>query len=244
MGLTMDNNHQFINHLLECQSAGTMPVIAEIKAQTPSSGDLLRGRSIEEIALQYEHVGATCISVVTGRWFGGTTAYLTRAVKVSSLPILRKDFIVSRSEIKRSKQLGAAAVLLTKQLINKDQLEALSNYALSIGLTPFIEVGSAKEILDLKVDSKAILAICNRDISVKETDDGNITTSLSLLGAARTCGAGAVVSASAISTAEEAKQLIDAGFDGLLIGSAFLQSHDLLGTLNNYREALLGENVS
>ena len=217
-----------------------MPVIAEIKAYTPTEGDLLRHRPVEEIVQQYERAGVACLSVVTGRWFGGSPALLDRVARATSLPVLCKDFIVSRSAIERSRDLGAAAVLLTRKLVNVSLLKALAECALSLGLTPFIEVGSAGELQGLRIDGEAILAVSNRDIGVKETDGGNITTSLSLLEAARVTGAGAVVSASAITTADEAAQLLNAGFDGLLIGTAFLRAPDLPGFLDGFRAALLG----
>ena len=209
-----------------------MPVIAEIKAYTPTEGDLLRHRPVEEIVQQYERAGVACLSVVTG--------HLDRVARATSLPVLCKDFIVSRSAIERSRDLGAAAVLLTRKLVNVSLLKALAECALSLGLTPFIEVSSAGELQGLRIDGEAILAVSNRDIGVKETDGGNITTSLSLLEAARVTGAGAVVSASAITTADEAAQLLNAGFDGLLIGTAFLRAPDLPGFLDGFRAALLG----
>lgn len=235
----MDSQHCFISRLLGCRAAGTMPIIAEIKAFAPTHGDLLRHRPVEDIAQWYESAGMACVSVVTGRWFGGSPALLERVARATTLPVMCKDFIVSRTAIKRSKALGAAAVLLTKKFVSVDVLRMLAECALSLGLTPFIEVASAGEMQGLKLDREAILAVNNRNISIKETDAGDITTSLSLLDVARTTGAGAVVSASAITTVDEAKQLLNAGFDGLLIGTAFLRAPDLRAILDVFRAALL-----
>lgn len=236
----MHSKHHFINRLVGSRAAGTLPVIAEIKAFTPVSGDLLRHRPVEDIAHHYETAGMACMSVVTGPWFGGSPELLERAARATSLPILRKDFIISRSAIERSRDLQAAAVLLTRKLVSADVLRKLADYALSLGMTPFIEVGSASEMQGLTIDSEAILAVNNRDISTRETDAGDISTSLSLLGAARATGAGAVVSASAIATADEAKQLLDAGYDGLLIGTAFLKAPNLADILTVFRASVLG----
>jgi indole-3-glycerol phosphate synthase len=107
-------------------------------------------------------------------------------------------------------------------------------------MTPFIEVGSASEMERLTIDNDAVLAVNNRDISTRETDAGDISLSLSLLGAARATGAGAVVSASAIATANEAKLLLNAGYDGLLIGTAFMKAPDLANTLAVFRASVLG----
>lgn len=236
----MHSKHHFINRLVGSRAAGTLPVIAEIKAFTPVSGDLLRHRPVEDIAHHYETAGMACMSVVTGPWFGGSPELLEGAARATSLPILRKDFIISRSAIERSRDLQAAAVLLTRKLISADVLRKLADYALSLGMTPFIEVGSASEMQGLTIDNEAILAVNNRDISTRETDAGDISTSLSLLGAARSTGAGAVVSASAIATADEAKQLLDAGYDGLLIGTAFLKAPNLADILTVFRASVLG----
>ena len=239
----MDSKQHFLTRLIGARASGNLPVIAEIKAYTPAAGDLLRQRPAEEIAEQYQRAGMACLSVVTGQWFGGSPALLERVASATALPILRKDFIASRSAIERSKALGAAAVLLTKKLVTATVLKRLAEYALVLGLTPFIEVGSASELQGLKLDHDVILAVNNRNISVKETDAGDIVTSLSLLDAARTSGAGAVVSASAINSAGEARQLLDAGFDGLLIGTALLRASDLGEALAVFRALLLDGNA-
>ncbi len=237
----MDDKHSFINALVSCRETGRVPIIAEIKASTPQNPDLLQQRSVESIAKQYEAANVACISVVTGKWFGGSTRLLEQVAEVTSLPILRKDFIVSCSAIDHSRKLGASAVLLTKKLVEIQTLYRLVDYALSLGITPFVEVDSEKELAGLKLDEQVILAICNRDIRTKETDDGDISKSLSLLEKSLQISVSAIVSASAITSAEEARQLIDAGFDGLLIGTAFLQSSDLGKSLNQFSEALRSE---
>ena len=89
----MDSKHHFLSRLLGCRAAGAIPVIAEIKAYTPTHGDLLRHRPVEDIAQQYERAGMACVSVVTGQWFGGSLALLERVASATSLPVLCKDFI-------------------------------------------------------------------------------------------------------------------------------------------------------
>ncbi len=233
------SNNNFINALLGYRTTGKLPIIAEIKASTPQSPDLLQQRSVTSIARQYESAGMACISVVTGRWFGGSTNLLEQVAVATSLPILRKDFIVSCSAINHSRQLGASAVLLTKKLIEKKTLERLIDHTLTLGMTPFVEVDSLTELDGLQLDEQVVVAVCNRDIRTRETDDGDISTSLSLLEHAQITGAGAVVSASAITSAEEASQLINAGYNGLLIGTAFLQAANLGQHLNQFSQALV-----
>ena len=177
----MNNSNCFINALTGCRNVDKIPIIAEIKVSTPQCPDLLRQRSVDSIARQYEAAGVACISVVTGKWFGGSTHLLEQVALATSLPILRKDFIVSCSAIDHSKRLGASAVLLTKKLVDIKTLYHLVDYALKLGITPFVEVDSEQELVGLIIDDRAILAVCDRDIRTKETDDGDISNSLSLL---------------------------------------------------------------
>ena len=234
----MNNTPRFINAISSCRDQGKLPVIAEIKASTPQHPDLLRQRPVSCIAKQYEKSGVACISVVTGKWFGGSTDLLEQVASSTSLPILRKDFIISCSAIDLSKQLGASAVLLTRKLVELKTLKRLTDHALNIGITPFVEIDSIAELTDLNLDKHTILAICNRDIRTRETDNGDISKSLLLLKKAYKSGAALIVSASAINDAQEAKQLITAGFDGLLIGTAFLQAENLGDSLALFSEAL------
>ena len=233
-----ESSNHFLERLRQCGEHGTVPVVAEIKVSTPKNGDLLRDRTVESVAEFYESSGMACLSVVTGHWFKGSPQLLQRVAKVTGLPLLRKDFIVSRPALERSKELGASAVLLTKQLMDDAVLNKLADAALLLGLTPFIEVGSADEIAEVRVDQDAVLAVCNRDIKTRETDDGDISKSLDLLAAAKTTGAGMVVSASAIANSSQAKQLVDAGYDALLIGTAFLQASDLGKVLRDFHVSL------
>jgi indole-3-glycerol phosphate synthase len=217
-----------------------MPVIAELKPRTPAAGDLLRGRKGEDVVRSYEQSGAACLSVVTGPWFGGSAALLARIARITTLPILRKDFLPTRAALARSQDLGAAAVLLTRQLVTLESLRALVEYALSIELTPFIEVASAQEVAELYLDRRVIIAVNNKDIARQESFGEGIARSLRLLERARATGAGAVVSASAIESPCAARQLIDAGFDGLLVGTAFLAAPDLDQRLQEFCSALVG----
>jgi indole-3-glycerol phosphate synthase len=229
----------FHHGLLSWRARGTSPIIGEIKPSTPAGSDLLRGRTVPQLAAAYEAAGVACLSVVTGRWFGGSPDHLREASRASTLPILRKDFITSAAAIVQSKALGAAAVLLTRKLIAEQTLHQLVAVCLDLALTPFVEIASAGELPRAPLDPRAILAINNRDITVRETDAGTCDRSLQLLAAARASGAGAMVSASGIQSAAEARRLVAAGFDGLLIGTAFLRAPDLTGELRAFRGALL-----
>ncbi|MBL8563427.1 MAG: hypothetical protein JNN06_14205 [Gemmobacter sp.] len=202
--------------------AASAPVIAEVKPFSPAAGDLIGGRSVSEIATAYARAGVPCVSVTTGQWHGGTPAMIAD-LAATGLPVLRKDFIVSRSHLEESARWGASAVLLTCTLLRPRDLARLAALALDLGLTPFVEAASAAELEGLSLPEGAVLAVNNRNIRQRETDGGGIERSLSLRSMARRVQPqGLLVSASGITRPEQATQVLAAGFDGVLIGTALM----------------------
>ena len=200
-----------------------IPIIAEIKPSSPAEGDLLNNRKITDIATAYEAGGAACLSVVTGRWFGGELSMLSSIAKATSLPLLRKDLIVNLDQIKESQDHGATAVLLTKKILRKSHLDKMINLCISLNITPFVEVASLSEIDEVCTNSDTIIGITNRDIAQKELDVDSGLKSLNIINNINKKN-GALISASGISTPKEANILYKAGFDGLLVGTALLKA--------------------
>lgn len=202
-----------------------IPIIAEIKPSSPAEGDLLNNRSIIDISKAYEAGGAACLSVVTGRWFGGELSMLSTIANVTTLPLLRKDLIVNLDQIKESQDHGATAVLLTKKILRKSHLDKMIDLCISLKVTPFIEVASLDEIDEICTNSDTIIGITNRDISQKELDVDSGLKSLDIINNINKKN-GALISASGISTSKEANILCKAGFDGLLVGTALLKAEN------------------
>lgn len=207
-------------------AASDRPLIAEIKPSSPKVGALLAGRSVASVAAEYALAGAPCLSVTTGRWHGGSVAMMTEMVAATGLPVLRKDFLTSKRALEETRAAGASAALLTCTLLRRVDILRLAEAALDLGLTPFVEAASEAELDGLALPQGAILAINNRDIRARETDDGGIATSLALLAAARAAHSGPVVSASGLLTPEDVATVRRAGFDGVLVGTALLSGPD------------------
>lgn len=212
-----------LKRILEVKAQGVIPVLAEIKPSSPNKGDLLGNRTPAEIAQAYIDGGAACLSVVTGRWFGGNINMLKEVAEISQLPVLRKDLIVNTEQVKESKAHGASAVLLTTKILQPQHLEKLVHACVKMDMTPFIEVATLDEIEQLPSHDSIVLGITNRDISKKETDTDSGLKGMSLIESA-VGKAGAIISASGISTNAEANLLMRVGFDGLLVGTSLLES--------------------
>ena len=205
-----------------------LPLIMEVKPRSADGVDLLGGRTLSEIVNAYEQAQAPCISVVTGKWFGGTPQLVADVRSRTDLPILRKDFITRRSQLEQTVELGGDAVLLTAQLLPSEALLRLAREALECGLTPFIEVVSAKEIAAVRhVAQQSIVAVNNKDIRTQEREAADLDRSRRLLSAVLETGCALPVSASGIDTPEDARKVLSWGYRGLLVGTALLDAVQL-----------------
>lgn len=209
---------EFIDALL----GAAHPVIMELKPRAANGADLFRGRTPGELVARYEAAGAPCLSVVTGRWFGGDADLLRTVTEHTRLPVLQKDFITNTDHLRSARERGASAVLLTAALLPRVAMAKLVGASLSLGLTPFVEVTSHSEIDAVPCADRCVIAVNNKDISDRERGAADVGRSLELLPAIRRRGSTCPVSASGIDRADVAARLLDAGFAGLLVGTSLL----------------------
>lgn len=223
----------FIDALLGAER----PVIAELKPRSARGDDLFRGRTPAELVAMYETAGAPCLSVVTGRWFGGTAGLLDEVIACTRLPVLQKDFITNAGQLCAAREHGASAVLLTVTLLPGPALAMLVDASLSIELTPFIEVTSEDEVGAVPCADRCVIAVNNKDIVDRERGAVTVGRSLALLPALQRRGTPCPVSASGIDRPDVAAELIGAGFAGLLVGTGLLRgARDARGWLDEFGE--------
>lgn len=210
------------------------PLIMEVKRRDAHGNDLLGGRSIADVVTEFEAADAPCISVVTGRWFGGTEAMLREVAEITDRPMLQKDFITRRDQVSTAARLGASAVLLTASLLPRSGMNNLIVASLSAGLTPFVEVTSEAQLDGIPHPDECVIAVNNRDITTGERDNGDVERSVRLLPALVASGTRCPVSASGIERPEVATRLLAEGFAGLLIGTSLLRASDLRAWLDEF----------
>ena len=204
---------------------GSLGVIAEVKRRRFQGNDLLKGRSPADIARDYQAAGATAVSVVTSPWYGGDMQMLEAVVDADiRLPILRKDLIRTEKAIELSRAAGAAAVLLALPLLGLKRLIALLDAARENAVEPFVEVATRREIEELREVYDGVIAINNSDIKTNETSGSGISRSVQIIDRQ---DARLWVSASRIEGLQDVRQLVAAGFDGLLIGTHLLVADDI-----------------
>jgi indole-3-glycerol phosphate synthase len=213
---------------------GRVPIIMEVKRSDGEGAELIGDRTIPEIVAQYVAAGAPCLSVVTGRWFGGSDAMLEEVAGLTDLPLLKKDFITREKQIVAAKQMGASAVLLTAKILPSKTFQHLIELALEHGITPFVEIVDQDELASVIHPEDCVIAVNNKDINTREREPGDIDTSRSLLEATIQTGTPCPVSASAILDPRIAAELIDAGFKGLLIGTGLLRTDSIQGWIDEF----------
>lgn len=204
----------------------TVSVIAEVKRASPSKGAINADLAIDEQCRAYEKGGASAISVLTEpSSFAGKIEDLTDARIASSLPLLRKDFIVDELQILEARAAGASAVLLIVRAIPPSRLEDLFRCALEHRLDALVEVRDERELETALEIGASIIGVNNRDLETLEVDDAahRITPLIP-----RKCKA---VAESGYRTRDHVMKAADAGADAVLIGSVLSASPSPAGLL-------------
>ena len=119
-----------------------MQLIAEVKRASPSAG-LIRQMTLipSRSPSAMREAGAACISVLTDEPFFQGSLDSPRAVRHAvDLPLLRKDFIVDRYQLLQAREAGADCVLLIAECLSPDELRALHDQAVELGLQTLIEL--------------------------------------------------------------------------------------------------------
>ena len=146
-------------------------IIAEIKRNSPSSGEILVDADPAAVAKAYDQNGAAAISVLTDqKFFGGQLEFIQQVKAVTELPILRKDFIISEYQVWESFQAGADAILLIADAIDEGLLTDLYHLAAELGMHILIETHSAENLLLMRDLNPPIVGVNCRNLKTMTTD--------------------------------------------------------------------------
>jgi len=205
----------------QLSSSSQIEVIAEIKRGSPSKGLFAKDLDIETQAVQYAAAGAGAISVLTDKkFFYGGYEDLQIIRPLVATPILCKDFIVDEVQIDIAKSIGADIILLIVAIHTPRRLKELLDYAVSIGLEVLMEVHNKEELAIALALDHPLIGVNNRNLKTFETD---IQVSLDLIKEVQRLDV-YMISESGIRTAEDIKQLSEAGFKGVLVGESLIRS--------------------
>ncbi|HAZ94317.1 MAG TPA: indole-3-glycerol phosphate synthase TrpC [Porticoccaceae bacterium] len=200
---------------------GESAVIAEIKKASPSKGVIRENFDPAAIAISYEQGGAACLSVLTDvDFFQGADEYLKLARNASSLPVIRKDFIVDEYQIYEARAMGADCILLIVSALNKEQLIQLHEVALSLGMDVLIEVHDEAELDIALMFDNPMVGINNRNLHTFEVSLENTYKLLNKIPAHKI-----VITESGIHGREDVAAMREHNVHAFLVGEAFMR-HD------------------
>ena len=212
------------------KSAVGPALICEVKKASPSKGVIREDFDPVAIAKAYVEGGATCLSVLTdGPGFQGSNKIFAQVRAASTLPLLRKDFMLDPIQIAESAAMGADCVLIIMGMIDDAAAKALFDEATRLGLDALIETHDESELERAIKLGGPMIGINNRDL---RTFDTTLDTFSHLAPMApKGC---TLIAESGIFTREDIERLASQGAQGYLIGESLMRQDDVAEAVRSF----------
>lgn len=200
-------------------------LIAEIKRSSPSAGLIREDFDPVVIADCYRAAGAAAMSVLTDeRFFAGKLEYVAQARAASSVPVLRKDFIIDEYQVYEARAAGADAILLIVRILSDVQLGEYLVLARELGMAALVETHTADDVGRAVRCGADIIGVNNRDLDTLTTDLATTERLVQVIPPGRV-----IVSESGISSREDVERLAACGIHAILVGETLMKSDDITG---------------
>ena len=201
----------------------TINLIAEIKKASPSKGLIRKDFDHIAIASIYEQKAVHAISVLTEEdFFQGSLSFIAEVKRITTKPLLRKDFIFNEYQIYEARANHADAILLIAAILEKNQASEYLHIAHELGLHVLFETHDEKELETSLSVNAPIIGINNRNLKTMAID---LSTTIRLK--KHIPSDRVIVSESGIRNRNDVLMLQDAGIDAMLIGTSFMESQDI-----------------
>ena len=202
-------------------------LIVEFKRFSPSVKNFNKIRNIQDTIKIYDKSKCCCISILTDKNFGGSLNDISIAKKLTNKPIIRKDFIIDKTQILESKLYGADAILLIAKILTRKQIEDLYQFANELNLDVLIEIESIHEISKINNIKSSLIGINNRNLKEQKI---NIDKSINLSNLIK--NKNFIVSESGIDIKNIKKIKEATNIKSFLIGGSILNSSKTLNYIN------------
>jgi indole-3-glycerol phosphate synthase len=201
------------------------PIVAEVKMASPSNNNIST-HDPEELISQYLKGGAAALSVLTEPKFFKGSMQLLEIASLHPVPVLMKDFIISKNQIDAASRCGASAVLLIQTIFShrmvKVRRDTLIDHAHEKGLEVVLEAADEVELLQCLKSNADIVGINQRDLRTMAIEHGKGVRLLNNL-AHKTKP---IIVMSGISTREQVIATRESGAAGVLIGTELASADD------------------
>ena len=213
----------FAANLRKIAVSKTKPaVIAELKKASPSKGLIRAAFDPAQLARGLEAGGAGALSVLTDEpFFQGSLRNLELASAATTIPCLRKDFMVDAFQVLEARASGADAILLIVAALSDAELMALSSEAYASGLDVLCEVHDGDELDRAVQIGCQLIGVNSRDLRTF-----SVHPEVQLELAERIPNDVVRVAESGIRSREDIDRLAGAGYDAFLIGETLMRESD------------------
>ena len=209
----------FRNALASASASGPA-IIAELKKASPSKGLIRSDFHVTELARDLTAAGAASLSVLTEEeYFQGSLENLRAASSNTSLPCLRKDFIVDEFQVLEARANSSDAILLIVAALSQNELVTLAKRAAEWKLGVLSEVHDEEELgraLDAGCD---LIGVNSRDLKTFKVDLNTVFR----VGDMLPHGVIAVAE-SGIENGRDIARLRAAGYDAFLVGETLMKA--------------------
>lgn len=213
-----------IYSFLDSLHADKMNIISEIKRASPSKGMINAGVDPIKQARTYAELGAKAISVLTDeQFFKGSMEDLKAVATTVTVPVLCKDFMISRIQIDEARAHGASMILLIVAALDDDVLQDLYTYATSLGLEVLVEVHDEEEMKRAQALNAQLIGVNNRNLKTFEVDLQTTGRLADFVEDENTI----FVSESGIQTRQDVEEVAKLGAAVILVGETLMRSNDL-----------------
>ncbi|WP_026979202.1 indole-3-glycerol phosphate synthase TrpC [Flavobacterium tegetincola] len=199
---------------------GTRGIIAEHKRRSPSKSIINNDFSVEEVVKGYDAAGVAGISVLTDtKYFGGSLEDLILARACTTIPLLRKEFIIDEYQIVEAKASGADLILLIASVLTRSEIEQFSKCAKSVGLEVLLEIHNQQELEKSLMPTLDMIGVNNRNLATFEVSLENSKQLSALIPSDFV-----KISESGITSTADIIDLENYGFKGFLVGENFMKT--------------------
>ena len=198
-------------------------IIAEVKKASPSKGIIRKDFDPMIIGQAYEKGGADSLSILTEpHFFKGDKEYLGMVRRYTSIPLLRKDFIVDKYQVLEALAFGADYILLIATALSRKELKELLNYTRHLGMEALVEIHDKKDLTKAIFAGADIIGINHRNLETFEMDMSLSEKLIPLIPNNKI-----IVAESGITNHEMIKELSRVGADAFLVGEHFMRQDDI-----------------
>lgn len=222
----------FMAALNPSTEAEKVNIIAEVKRASPSKGPICLDLDPAKLASAYQAGGAACLSVLTdSAFFKGSMDDMIKARNATTLPVLRKEFILTDYQVYEAAAAGADALLLIVRILSQSRLKDLFQQIRALGMDALVEVYSEEELDRAKAVSARLIGINNRNLQSFDTDIGHAMRLFAQLDSDQIG-----IAASGIATPEDVAANVRHGVYNFLIGESLVRSKDPTTFLKSLRQ--------